>query len=769
MSARPFHHQRPLAAAAAAYGIGVWAGVLFSWRPLWWAAGLGLSILTVLLLPVNEKRRVMGIMACALFLGMGLGGWASHPQLPQAGRYQVTGVLSADTVLREDGTAAGYLENVRYSGDLGEGTIGKLYWTYTPDEEEPFLPTEGDRVTFTGKLYHPSGQVNPYGFDFRMYLLQKGVTAGISGASEAALLDHPGRGLASVIYGVRKSLENRLRLIFGEESPLPEALLLGQKSNVPEETKQGFSDAGAAHLLAVSGLHVGLIAGLLMIPLRRWFGPRGRLLAMSVFLLVYCAVLDFSAPVVRASVLLLLALAQRMVRRAPDPMTTLCAAFWLILLFRPLDLFSASFQLSFCAVLGMIVFSPLIAKPLERVRPQALRSEISATFTATAGALLPTIQIFHKVSLIGLLVNPILCALFALLLPAYALIMLVGCVSLSAGAWLGGLIGPVTRGIIDAVKWLGSLPFATVRVPQLPWYCVWAAVLFAALCTRYVAVKPFSKKLAIGGAAVILAFGAWRLTICRDVQYVQLAMGQADSALILDGGETVMIDAGQYGGDAVSYLLSTGRKADHLILTHLHSDHCGGIAQLLEDNVPIGEVILPEGAEEQLIDPGCLALLDTLREMGIPIRHMHAGDSLQMGRVTLTATWPLAGTVRPGQDANRYCLTLLCDLDSVKLLTTGDLMGDYEMYAAMDADILKVAHHGSKKSTSQAFIEAVTPEIALIPANESSAVLPHPDTLARFAEAGVPVYHTGEWGALTITVRNGEATLTPYLNHEERK
>lgn len=769
MSARPFHHQRPLAAAAAAYGIGVWAGVLFSWRPLWWAAGLSLSILTVLLLPVNEKRRVTGIMACALFLGLLLGGRASHPVLPQAGRYQVTGVLSADTVLRENGTAAGYLENVRYSGDLGEGTIHKLYWTYTPDEEEPFLPREGDQVTFLGKLYHPSGRVNPYGFDFRMYLLQKGVTAGVSGASDAIVTGHPGRGLASVIYGIRKNLEERLRLIFGEESPLPEALLLGQKSNLPEETQRGFSDAGAAHLLAVSGLHVGLIAGLLLIPLRRWLGPKGRLIALSVFLLFYCAILDFSAPVVRASILLVLSQAQRIVRRAPDPMTTLCAAFWLILLFRPLDLFSASFQLSFCAVLGMIVFSPLIAKPLEKVRPQALRAEISATSTATAGSLLPAIQIFHKVSLIGLLVNPILCALFALLLPAYALIMLVGCVSLPAGMWLGGLMGSVTQTIITAVRWLGNLPFATVRVAQLPWYCVAAVVLFAALCTRYVTIKPFSKKLAIGTAAVIIAFGAWRLTICRDVQYVQLAMGQADSALILDGGETVVIDAGQYGGDTASYLLATGRRADHLILTHLHSDHCGGVAQLLEDHVPIGEVILPEGAEEQLIDPGCLSLVDTLREMGVSIRHIHAGDTLQTSRTTLTATWPIAGTVRPGQDANRYCLALLCDLDGVKLLTAGDLAGEYEMYGAMDADILKVAHHGSKSSTSLAFIEAVTPEIALIPANENSAVLPHPDTLERLNDSGVPAYHTGKWGALTVTIRNGEATLIPYLNHEETK
>jgi predicted membrane metal-binding protein len=151
--------------------------------------------------------------------------------------YRVSAVLSADVELRENGTAAAYLEQAELTGDR-PFSVDKLYWTYTPKGDSPFLPREGERVTFTGRLYAPPGRQNPYGFDFRMYLLQKGVTAGISGATDVLVTDHPGRGLASVIYGIRKSLEERLRLIFGEESPLPEALLLGQKSNLPEETKQ---------------------------------------------------------------------------------------------------------------------------------------------------------------------------------------------------------------------------------------------------------------------------------------------------------------------------------------------------------------------------------------------------------------------------------------------------------------------------------------------------------------------------------------------------
>ena len=114
------------------------------------------------------------MMALAVFLGMLLAGMAENPILPAAQNYQVQGVLSQDIQLREDGSAAGYLEKVRLWNETGaEYFLKKVYWTYTPDEEAPFLPEEGDQVSFSGYLYHPGERDNPYGFDFRMFLLQK--------------------------------------------------------------------------------------------------------------------------------------------------------------------------------------------------------------------------------------------------------------------------------------------------------------------------------------------------------------------------------------------------------------------------------------------------------------------------------------------------------------------------------------------------------------------------------------------------------------------
>ena len=769
MKPRPFHIQRPLTAVSLSFGLGVWTGVSFAWRPAFYGAGLLAAGLLTLLLPALGRRRVAGAMACFLFLGSLAGGWASHPRLPEPGKYRVSAVLCQDAALRENGTAAAYLAQVQLTSEENTYPLSKVYWTYTPQEESPFLPMEGERVSFEASLYHPAGQRNPYGFDFRLYLLEQGVGCCLSGAKEPETVDHPGRGLFSLLYQTRKWLTARVRLLFGEDSPLPEALLLGQRESLPEETVQGFSDAGTAHLLAVSGLHVGLLAALALLPLRRLFHPRGQTLALGVFLLLFSALLNFSAPVVRASLLLLLSLGRRSLRRAPDPLTLLSAAFLLILFFQPLSLFSASFQLSFCAALGIAVFSPLLpASSGKRGLRRTITEEWRITLSATLGVALPTAQIFHKLSLIGLALNPLACALFSALMPAYLLVLGVGLVWVPAGQWLAGLVNPVTRGLTAAMTWLGGLPFASVRVPFLPWYCVAAAAAALALLTRYIVAPPRARKAA-ACLLLILSFGFWRATLCRDVQYIQLSLGHADGALVLDGPETALIDAGSYGGDAASYLLSTGRKADHLFLTHLHADHCLGVAELLEQKIPIGRVYLPEGAEEQQVDPECLALLDRLAQTGAEIIHLSAGDQILLPRCAVQVTWPRSGTVRPGMDANRYSLTLLWNLDGVKLLTTGDLSGEYEMYAAADADFLKVAHHGSKTSTGEAFLEAVSPQAALISASTGSASLPHPDTLRRLQASDAAVYHTGVCGAVTVTVRQGRAVITPFLQAQEEE
>ena len=126
-------------------------------------------------------------------------------------------------------------------------------------------------------------------------------------------------------------------------------------------------------------------------------------------------------------------------------------------------------------MLGIVLLGPALKKGLNWVEPLFLREGWVSTLSATAGTALPTLQLYHQFSLIGLVINPFLCALFTVLLPLYALTLLTGCVCLPAGVWLAQWLNPVTRGLAAAVSFAGKLPFASVRLPSLPWYCVAAA------------------------------------------------------------------------------------------------------------------------------------------------------------------------------------------------------------------------------------------------------------------------------------------------------
>ena len=304
MKHRPFHHQRPLAVFALFYGAGVWAGVSFAWQPWLGLCGAFLSLGMIFLLSRLNQRRIGGFLCLALCLGYLLAGHAAHPFLPPEGEYRVEGISAQDMHIREDGKVSGYLEDVILQGDAGEYSLSRIYWTYLPEEENIFLPLEGQRISFQGYVYHPSGRTNPYGLDFRLFLLQKGVAAGVSGADEAEILSSPSRGAASLFYQARKALTRQIQLIFGEGSALPEALLLGIRENLPEEMTESFSKAGVAHILSVSGLHVALLAGALLSPLRSLLSPGKRFSVLAFFLLGYLALLDFAAPAVRASILL---------------------------------------------------------------------------------------------------------------------------------------------------------------------------------------------------------------------------------------------------------------------------------------------------------------------------------------------------------------------------------------------------------------------------------------------------------------------------------
>lgn len=769
MKVMPFHRQRPLVCAACLFAAGIWTGRQ-GFVPVWlFAAALFLSVLFAW----AGRKRAFGMLAGALgaafFFGAVYISALDARPLPDEGTYTVTAYVSGNVEIREeDGFVHTFLRDARGVDENGNAVrLGKLYWVMTAEDEDLALARhleDGARVTFRGKVTRPLGRMNPYGYDFRAYLEQNGVRMRVSGMTDLMVTRDARLDYFGVMHRIRSWIGTRMDLIFGEGAAFPRALLLGDKDQLPDETRDMFADLGIAHVLTVSGLHVALLSSVVMALLKvLCLSPRERMAVQGVLLLFYCALLEFSVPVVRASLLMVLSAYRSVVRRYGDTLTSLAFVFMLVLLCWPASLFSLSFQMTFGAVLGMVMLGPVFARWTEKW-PRVLRAlHPGVAASATLGVMLPLFNAYHRFSLIGLIVSPVAVLLTGILLPLLLAITAIGMVYLPLGQWLSGVLGIFARRVPEMMEKLANLPYAAVNVPAVAWPLALAFIYILFLCTPYTALD-IRKRLAAGGAALLSALCVFVLTHTWDVCYIQLYQGQADCAVVLDRKETVVIDTGTNGGDLADLLLAKGRQADTVILTHLHSDHAGGIAELLESHVKIGRVLIPRLGETQQIDVEGMEALALLREAGIPVIEVSAGDSLTLPSGRITFVWPTLP--RGGQDPNCYCLCALMELEGVRFLLTGDLVGAMEGYIAQEADILKVAHHGSADSTEDAFLQSVRPDIALIPC-AAGRYLPSEDTLARLENSGAHILRTDETGAVTITLRNGEYRVNPYLDQRK--
>lgn len=769
MNARAFYRQRPLVCVACAAGLGVWlTGVARPPAAALWAGLLSAIALTAVLCWA-QRPAVWGACAAACFVFALYALPAAHPVLPPEGKYEISGRVSGVAERRdEDGRVQALLRQVTMTDAAGmRYSSPAAYWTYYPGDQAA-LPLDGQTAAFTGQVYHPAPQQNPFGFDFRQYLLTRGVPVGISGARELALTPSGQTAPADGWLRLRMAIGQRLDSVLGTAAPVARALLTGDRTALSDETSRVFRDGGIAHVLAVSGLHVGLLmAGVLFLLRRLHVRPWLQLACAAVLLLIYCRLLDFSAPVVRASILTIVLLLGRALRRPVDPLTSLACAFLLVLALRPMDLFSIGFQLSFLAVAGIVLLGDRLLCMARRLRcgrlVRGIARAYAVTLSATAFTAIPTMAAFHRLPLAGLLLGPLACAAVGGLLYLYTAVLALTCVWLPAAHTLAAAAIWLTGLFQAAIAQAAAMPRMLLLTPAPPVYVAAAVYLAGLLATRYVRFRRWHGAV-LGGAALVAALGVALLSADTAPRYTQLSAGDADCAVIEDGAATYVIDTGSHGGDLAGYLLSRGRGIDALFISHLHSDHLGGLQQLMEQRVPIGRILVaPAAGEAGDVDWG-IRLLDQARAAGIPVHNVHAGDTLQSGRVRMEVLWPHADAY-PGQAANRSSMVTCWDIGGLSVLSMGDLDGDYEQYAIRPAQVLKAAHHGGRSSTGPDMIARVRPQLAIITSSGTRAER----SLAveeRLRGAGCRVLNTWQTGAITLRMTSNGPELQQYLARE---
>lgn len=665
------------------------------------------------------------------------------------------------------------------------------------------LTAEGDRrdlragsaVEAAGAIARVAPPLNPGEFDARGYLRARGVRLRFSAAGGSGVWPAAGAPPGGPRWAVLRwlgatrawSQETLAEGLDPATAPLATALLLGRREGVAPEINDAFVRTGTTHLLAISGLHLQVLGVALGWTLRA-LGVSRRLTFGVVALATagYAGMVGLMPSVVRSAVMTLTYCLAGLICRRARPANTLAIAAVATLAWNPSDLFDVGCQLSFLAV-GVIVWGvpPLSAwlfpppDPLTRVQRhfwpgwkrlvwRLARQGVGGLILSTAVwlAALPLVASrFHLVSPISILLNAPLVPITSLALLASGIALGLSAVGASVAAPAALACSKLLAATQAIVTWGVAQRWGYTFVPGPPWWLVLGVYLAFAIATASAVLRwPGRKTLSTVAVAllpVVLAgtFG-WRPWPARVVPEVEvLAVGHGLAVVVdLGGGHAVLYDCGKMRDPSVGRrivapaLWSRGVRAiDAVLLSHADADHYAGLPDIL-DRFPVGALLVPPGfGDSPESDRGAVALLQTARGLGVPVREVVAGAHWESGPFRLKVAHPPADWRPPGFSDNAGSLVLDVEAPGGRMLLTGDLDGPglTELTGRLPKRplaVLLAPHHGGRSANPPWFYQKTNPGVVVVSQRE-----PQEGTRDPLAETGLPLFRTWERGAIRLT------------------
>ena len=557
-------------------------------------------------------------------------------------------------------------------------------------------------------------------------------------------------------------------------SGLVQALVTGNRDNLSDPFTTSLQRAGLSHTVAVSGMHLAFLAGLLSMLFGGW-----RRLASLVTIpvtILFTLTAGCTPSVVRAAVMILLLHIGPLFYRERDEFTSLGGALLLLLLYNPFSAAHIGLQLSFAAVAGIFLCAqPLQTALMARIpfRPakrwtlwwaiQLVPKFIVSTFCATLGASVFTVPLsaiyFQSVSLIAPLSNLLTLWAVAVLFGAGVLIGTLGVFVPELAALVALPIAPLGRYLNAVIDGLSSLTFSAVTT-QSVYYRAWLVLVY--LILMLIPILPGKKRWIIptccGVITLCLAMllNAWSFWWGSGAVTV-LDVGQGQSVLVRSGQFLCLVDCGGYsydsaGDTAADFLGDYGvGRLDLLVLTHFHADHANGVTQLLK-RVQVDTLAIPPATGEE--EPLREEILSAAQEQGVEVLEVGEDTLLTLDEERTVQLYAPLGAGETNE-AGLTCLVSNGDFDT---LITGDMGADVEQqlltHAALpDLEVLVAGHHGSKSSTSEQLLAATAPDYAFLSVGEHNSYgHPAQETLERLAAADCRIYRTDLQGTITLRI-----------------
>jgi competence protein ComEC len=619
----------------------------------------------------------------------------------------------------------------------------------------PRTPVPGERWRLQVRLKRPHGFSNPGGSDYEGWLFRAGIRA--TGYVRACDCN---RRLAETTgwltpdrwrYAIREDLR-RLLPDPGARG-LVAALAIGDRSGFPAGLWEALRRTGTSHLVAISGLHVGLVSGLAYL-IGSWLWRRlGRLalyvpapsagaLAGLAAALLYAALAGFAIPTQRALIMVGVALGAVLLRRRIRPAALLATALVLVVVRDPFSVLSAGFWLSFAAV-AVLVYT----MGFRAAQPPAWRQWGRMQWVLALGLAPLAIGWFQQASLVAPAANLLAVPWFSLVLVPLVLlsVLLAWAVPALAPAPMV-LLDLLARATVAALEWAGSGALAAVHTETVAPWILATAGLGAVVIMAPAGVPGRWLGLLLCLPLLIhepdpVPHGAYELTL--------LDVGQGLAVVVRTRGHTLVYDTGPRYSErfdtgravVVPFLRSAGRRrVDLLVVSHGANDHAGGLRSVLEA-VQVERVI---GGE-----PDALGTVGAQRCV--------AGQAWQWDGVDFEVLWPPAGS--PWRDNNASCVLRVAGEGGTALLT-GDLEAEGERRlvrsrrADLRADLVQVPHHGSLTSSTPVLVEAAKARYALVASGYRNRFgFPRPEVATRWTEAGARLLDTARTGAISVLAR----------------
>ncbi|MBO6650631.1 MAG: DNA internalization-related competence protein ComEC/Rec2 [Balneola sp.] len=630
------------------------------------------------------------------------------------------------------------------------------------------LPVElGDQIEISGIVIPVSEPRNPTQFNYKAFLESRNIHTQIR--ADSVIQINPDSSFFSWMSVRKKALKLVDQNFDPETAPVAKALLLGYKNELEGNTKQAFARAGLSHIMAVSGLHVGLIIApfWLIIPYF-WTKKNGTKIGLALLILIlvfYAGLTGFSVSVLRASVMAVLLTYGKLFSKSSDSLNLMGVAALVILLIDPSQLFEIGFQLSFSAVLIILLVLPVIQNAIPYwVRIKWYGTPIMVIIISLVVQLgLYPLQAFYfgEVSLISPLANALFVPLLSIIVPLSLLALIISSVIPALGFFINYPSLVFLATLNDFVSFSSQLSqsWFEVQKPGISIFLFWTSFVLMIGSWRNPNIKW--KLMAISLFllffipldSVLTKFEPPKLTITL------FDVGQGDATLLqTPNGKNILIDAGIWspGSNSGKQVLlpffkeNNIQKLDAVFLSHPHADHIGGIKDLLNE-IDI-DTIYNSGFEyESNLYRDYINLANS---KDIPVVTLNAGTTIDIDEsLLILVLGPEKGKFN--NDPNQHSLVLNIIHGENEFLFTGDAGEDQERRLVenyghlLDTDFLKVGHHGSKTSSELFFLKEVTPEIAVVSVAERNRFgHPHPEAVERLESTRSNIYYTSRDRAL---------------------